>query len=295
MNSSIVLICLFGLICFEFVLGANPINEIKRQPNHHGNLAPNLPSLDIASLPTNFDWRNVSGRNYLTVSRNQHLPQYCGSCWAFATTSALGDRIRLMRKTEWPEINLAPQVIINCGITAGNCNGGDPTAAYEWIAQNGLPDETCQAYEAKNKNCSAFDICRNCKPDFSNPKAKCFVVPKPTKYFVDQHGTMSGVAAMMTEIYNRGPIACGVAATSAFIAYNGQGVFKDTTGATQIDHEISIVGWGVDSASNTPYWIVRNSWGTFWANDGFARVIRGINNIAIETDCDWATPKVTWT
>jgi cathepsin X len=43
------------------------------------------------------------------------------------------------------------------------------------------------------------------------------------------------------------------------------------------------------------YWVVRNSWGTHWGEQGFVRVIRGINNIAIESDCAWATPVDTWT
>jgi len=249
--------------------------------------------MNIADLPQNYDWRNISGKNYVTVSRNQHLPQYCGSCWAFGTTSAFGDRIRIMRNIAWPEINVSPQVLINCG-NAGDCGGGDPTAAYEWIRLNGLPDETCQPYEAKNKNCSAMDVCRNCKPDFSNPKAKCFAVTNPKRYYVDQHGTLSGMAAMMSEIYQRGPIGCGVAVTTAFLNFNGKGVFQDNTGAEDIDHEISVVGWGVETSTNIPYWILRNSWGTFWADNGYAKVLRGKNNIAIESACDWATAKPNW-
>lgn len=74
--------------------------------------------------------------------------------------------------------------------------------------------------------------------------------------------------------------------------YTG-GIYKDTTGEVDIDHEISVVGWGVENGEK--YWLIRNSWGTYWGENGFMRLIRGINNIAIETDCAWATPKDTWT
>eukprot|EP00877_Chromochloris_zofingiensis_P005844 jgi/Chrzof1/15260/UNPLg00654.t1 len=67
-----------------------------------------------AHLPDNFFWGSVAGTNYLTETRNQHIPQYCGSCWAFATTSSLADRIRIKRRAAFPEVVLAPQVLVNC-------------------------------------------------------------------------------------------------------------------------------------------------------------------------------------
>ena len=97
---------------------------------------------------------------------------------------------------------------------------------------------------------------------------------------------------MMQEIYQRGPIACGIAVPKALMNYTG-GIFKDETGEVDIDHEVSVVGWGVENGEK--YWIVRNSWGSYWGEDGFFRLVRGINNIAIETDCSWATPVDTWT
>jgi cathepsin X len=96
---------------------------------------------------------------------------------------------------------------------------------------------------------------------------------------------------MMQEIYQRGPIACGIAVPDALENYTS-GVFEDTTGDKNIVHDISIVGYGVENG--TKYWTVRNSWGEQFGEQGFVRVVRGKNNIAIETDCAWATPTDTW-
>eukprot|EP01083_Nonionella_stella_P286056 973603_1 len=112
----------------------------------------------------------------LTTARNQHIPQYCGSCWAMAPTSALSDRLNIIRyrnesykKDIFPEINLSPQVLINeMSISYGyDCNGGQPYQVYEWINKNGIVDETCQIYQAKNQphgNNTQLNICENCSP-----------------------------------------------------------------------------------------------------------------------------------
>lgn len=98
----------------------------------------------------------------------------------------------------------------------------------------------------------------------------------------------------MQEIYLRGPIACGVVANN-LLDYKG-GIFDDKTNWTpmDIDHDISVVGYGV-SDDGTKFWTVRNSWGSAWGENGFFRVVRGVNNIQIEHDCAWATPVDTWT
>ncbi len=84
-------------------------------------------------LPSNFWWGNNNGINYLTYQRNQHIPNYCGSCWAFAVTSALNDRIKIIRKAVWPDIILSPQVLLSCDTTNKGCKGGNPPKAYQWI------------------------------------------------------------------------------------------------------------------------------------------------------------------
>jgi len=85
---------------------------------------------------------------------------------------------------------------------------------------------------------------------------------------------------MMNEIYSKGPIACGISATSDFLSYKG-GIINDTTGNTTITHAVEIVGWGVENG--TKFWKVRNSFGTYWGENGFFRIVKGVNNLGIES------------
>lgn len=76
-------------------------------------------------------------------------------------------------------------------------------------------------------------------------------------------------------------MVCGVEVTAAFENYTG-GIFNDTTGAgADIDHAISVVGYGVENG--TKYWMIRNSWGSMWGEKGYVRLIRGTNNLGIES------------
>ena len=74
------------------------------------------------------------------------------NCWAFGPTSSLSDRLKIVRNATFPEIILSPQVLVNCR-GGGSCEGGNPGAVYEYIAKHGLPDETCQNYEAGSRRC----------------------------------------------------------------------------------------------------------------------------------------------
>merc|ERR1719398_516801 len=144
-------------------------------------------TLNLLELPDSFDWRNVGGVSYVSVARNQHIPQYCGACWAFGSLSALNDRIKIMRKNKWPEIVLSPQHMINCG-TGGSCLGGNHFLAYKWMStSSGVVDETCAPYEAKNHKCSPERVCKDCKHS-----GKCMAVKSPKKYKVAEFGAVVG-------------------------------------------------------------------------------------------------------
>ena len=224
--------------------------------------------------------------NYVSITRNQHIPQYCGSCWAFAAASAVSDRLRLMTKGAWPTQELAPQVLVNCAKSADGCQGGTMTSGYEAMLEQGIPEEGCMRYVAKDEECIDVNICRDCEGVGNG----CYAVKNYTKYYVTEFGEVVGEENMMKEIYARGPITCAIAITQDFLDYKN-GIFKDSTGAATLDHAISVVGWGEDE-DGTKYWIGRNSWGTYWGEKGWFRIIRGEDNLGIESTCTWAVPKV---
>jgi len=76
-------------------------NELKDIPGHDMEekvkSARPIDYVDVDNLPMEFDWGNINGKSYITQSLNQHVPQYCGSCWAHGTLSALADRIKIQR------------------------------------------------------------------------------------------------------------------------------------------------------------------------------------------------------
>eukprot|EP00929_Paragymnodinium_shiwhaense_P032365 TRINITY_DN17948_c0_g1_i1.p1 TRINITY_DN17948_c0_g1~~TRINITY_DN17948_c0_g1_i1.p1 ORF type:complete len:391 (+),score=90.07 TRINITY_DN17948_c0_g1_i1:99-1175(+) len=259
--------------------------------------------LGSSKLPENWDWRSVDGKNFAAPDVNQHIPQYCGSCWIHGTTASMNDRIKIMRMGQWPDVMLSRQALMNCvpqdnGSYPGpGCDGGDFSMIFNYLLKNKVPDESCLPYAAKNGVCEAEFVCRNCLPasdaKASPSKEPCFAVQKWTGYKVKKWGEVNGEENMMKEIFARGPIVCDMAADSEFLlhysenAVQHEGVFVTSKNYTETDHDVSVSGWGV-TESGIKYWIVRNSWGTYWGEGGWFKVRRGVNQNLIEGRCGFA-------
>merc|ERR1719453_2560765 len=253
--------------------------------------------IDDASLPTNYNWGDYDGVNLLTMSRNQHIPQYCGSCWAHGSVSALGDRIKIARKGKGIDINLSVQHMLNCG-NVGSCHGGSVDGPYQWLSEisektgTGIAYDTANPYMACSSeseqgfcphakwDCTAENIARTCST--FPPQGFCAGLNKYPNATISDYGSISGAAAMQKEIFHRGPNACGVDAVP-LLKYQG-GIATDE--GSEVDHVISVVGWGTDPKEGK-FWIVRNSWGEYWGEMGYIRVKFG--SLQLEQQCSWAT------
>lgn len=106
---------------------------------------------ELADFPKHFDWCE---QGYCVPSWNQHIPQYCGSCYAHGAMSSAQDRIKILSKKRGytgPDIMLGRQSFLNCapghGISGG-CDGGEAADVYEFMQRYGLPDESCLPYNA---------------------------------------------------------------------------------------------------------------------------------------------------
>lgn len=251
--------------------------------------------LSLENLPTSFDWRYVNGTNFLSTTRNQHIPQYCGSCWAMGATSSLADRHNIQRGGAWPSTYLSVQHVLDCG-EAGSCHGGWDSLVYQYAHKLGIPDETCNNYVAADQACNAMDQCFTCVPPVGLDG--CSPIKAYNRLMVAEHGRLSGRHAMMAEIKARGPISCGIDATLALDAYTG-GIFKQKKELPTINHIVSVIGWGVED--DTEYWIVRNSWGEPYGERGMFRIVTSawkdkdgndgsLYNLKIEFSCGWAVP-----
>ena len=176
---------------------------------------------------------------------------------------------------------------------------------YHWISSitnatgSGITYDTCNPYMACSAesdegfcakvgddawDCKAENVCRTCST-FSAHGGFCAEVDKYPNATIKEYGEVSGADNMAAEIFARGPIACGVDAnpllnyTGGIIATPGKGV----------DHIVSVIGWGTDPKQGE-YWLMRNSWGEFWGEMGYAKVAKGSNALMLESGCSWAVP-----
>lgn len=206
-------------------------------------------------LPESFAWHPDT----LTEIRDQGQ---CGSCWAFAISTALADRIMIQSRGD-VNVPLSPQHLMNCVVIAGGgppCGGNDIETALSTIPPDGLLPESVQPYRMINGGNSIFP----CVID-KNVKDYDVKVPLQGSYCLTTSSRAESIVNMKSHIFHEGPIVgCMLEVFPDLADYDGVSIYEPAQGQeSEGGHAIEILGWG-KNPEGTEYWICRNSWGPQW-------------------------------
>jgi cathepsin L len=202
------------------------------------------------------DWRTEGA---VTPVKNQGQ---CGSCWAFSTTGSLeGAHFRQSGTL----VSLSEQQLVDCSGKTGNegCNGGLMDNAFEYIKENGgLDTEQSYPYHAHNEKCHF------------NKKT----VGATCSGFMDIES--GDEKALQQAVATVGPVSVANDVTEDNFMFYKEGVFVDdscSNGRESLNHGVLVVGYG--SNSTMDFWLVKNSWGESWGEQGYIRMARNLNNM----------------
>ncbi|XP_059284475.1 cysteine proteinase COT44-like [Lycium ferocissimum] len=201
-------------------------------------------------LPKSVDWRK---KNAVAPIKDQGS---CGSCWAFSTVAAV-EGINKIATGEM--ITLSEQELVDCDkMYNDGCNGGLMDYAFEFIISNGgIDTETHYPYKGIDYNC-----------DLLRKIAKVVSIDGYEDVPTNEKALQKAVAHQ--------PVSVAIEASSRAFQHYSSGIFTGKCG-TQLDHGVAVVGYGRENGVD--YWIVRNSWGTNWGEDGYIRIERNIKDI----------------
>jgi cathepsin L len=199
-----------------------------------------------------FDWRRAGA---VTEVRNQGT---CGSCWAFAAAAAMEGSHFVQNRSL---VRTSEQQILNCS-KAGSCQGGWYATAWDNLQGEGAADQARYAYEGVDSQCK-WSI-----PTPHHWSAWGWVIPDERP----------DTAKIKSALCRRGPLATTlITAGNVFSAYRS-GVFNEAqTG--NIDHAVAIIGW--DDAKQA--WLIKNSWGREWGDNGFMWINYASNKVGSYT------------
>jgi len=209
----------------------------------------------------NVNWAGIS----TTPVKNQG---YCGSCWAFSATEQIESNYWM---ATGQELILAPQQITSCDQTSEGCNGGWTEHAYSYVARTG-GIELDSSYPYTSGKVGITGSC--------TASSKLYVVT--ITGYTTVSSSASGEATMASYVAATGPLSICLDAET-WNSYTGGIV---TVCGTSVDHCVQAVG--LNTAAATPYWIVRNSWGTSWGNAGYIYLEYGQNMCDLASDATYA-------
>ncbi|KAL8220713.1 UNVERIFIED_CONTAM: hypothetical protein K2H54_053094 [Gekko kuhli] len=238
--------------------------KLKSTTSNNGHPFPHGQYIGLI-LPESIDWRLYGA---VTPVKDQAV---CGSCWSFASTGALEGALFL--KTG-QLISLSQQILIDCSWGFGNyaCDGGEEWQAYEWVLKHGgiATTESYGPYKGQNGYCH------------SNTSE---LVAKLSHYV---NVTSGNITALKAAIYKQGPVAVSIDAAHRTFSFYSSGVYYEPKCGNkkgELDHAVLAVGYGV--LQGELYWLIKNSWSTYWGNDGYILMSMKDNNCGVATDATY--------
>jgi cathepsin B len=226
----------------------------------HSNL--NKCTVDDSTVPPeSFDAREKWPNCVLPVA-NQQLT--CGSSYAIAISQTISERVCINSQTQ-RLAQLSAQELLSCDVTNQGCKGGYLNNALDYIRNKGLVDEQCFPYQADSETVKCDQMCAY-----------------PTRQRIDGYCVLFGEDDIKKEIFKNGPVVATTQVYVDFLTYK-TGVYTKSDEIPRFSgfQSIKIVGWGVESGSESEpnkgnkYWLVQNSWGEDWGDNGYARVSMG--------------------
>lgn len=218
----------------------------------------------IKNLPESVNWVEAG---IVTPVKNQG---HCGSCWAFSTAEMIES---YLARDEGILTELAVEQIVDCVQNPnqcggeGGCNGATVNLGFDYLLNVGLISEWAYPYVQywNSKTGAKYE----CQYDTLVGYEKSIITAQLEGYVQVQNNSYDA----MMEAIAQGPVAINVDA-SAWHSYGG-GVFDGcVVDGVDINHAVQMVGYGTDAETGLDYWLVRNSWGPYWGEEGFIRVRR---------------------
>ncbi|XP_038107091.1 cathepsin B-like [Culex quinquefasciatus] len=208
----------------------------------------------------------------------------CDSSYALVPTAVMTDRTCIA--TNSSNMVFSAFDVISCCADCpiyqkDKCRGGDPVAVWKYWNKVGIVNEDCLPYTFTN-SCIGQDCPIRCVPGASGTVA--FNKKKGLEYYT----VMPNVQQIQNEIFKNGPVEASIDMFLDFATFSGEGVYIHRNGPYLNKHSVKIIGWG--NYNETPYWLIVNTFGHGWGDEGIAKILRGQNHLNIETSVRAAMP-----